>query len=114
MLGVAEGAGARVINPDRMWHYPEGVVNHSPVWDRHGIRILSGPVAAVAGRDRPPAAAAAVPRLRRPRRAASTSPRAGHGHSWFLLDKRTIGKEFALSGSEQNPDLTGRTSGRCC
>ena len=43
MLEVAEPAGGRVINPDRMWHYPEGIMNHSPVWSHHGIRILPGP-----------------------------------------------------------------------
>ena len=32
-------AGGRVINRDRMWHYPEGVVNHSPGLDR---RTASG------------------------------------------------------------------------
>jgi hypothetical protein len=35
--------------------------------------------------------------------------RTGHEHSWFLLTRRIIEKEFALSGSEQNPDLTGRS-----
>ena len=35
--------------------------------------------------------------------------RDGHDHSWFLLNERIIGREFALSGSEQNPDLTERS-----
>src|SRR5699024_8929297 len=43
MLGIAARAGASVINPDRMWHYTEGIHNHSPVWSEHGIRILPGP-----------------------------------------------------------------------
>ena len=30
----------------------------------------------------------------------------GHSHSWFILTQKIIEKEFALSGSEQNPDLT--------
>lgn len=107
MLGVAEQAGARVINPDRMWHYPEGVVNHSPVWDRHGIRILSGPSPLwldARGRRLPPPLYPGFDGLG----ALAAVTRSGPGHSWFLLNKRIIGKEFALSGSEQNPDLTGK------
>jgi uncharacterized protein len=107
MMGVAESAGARVINPDRMWHYPEGVANHSPVWDRHGIRILSGPSPLwldAQGHRLPPPLFPGFDGLG----ALAHVTRSGHGHSWFLLNKRIIGKEFALSGSEQNPDLTGR------
>jgi predicted oxidoreductase len=33
----------------------------------------------------------------------------GHDHSWFVLTRKIIEKEFALSGSEQNPDLTGKS-----
>jgi predicted oxidoreductase len=33
----------------------------------------------------------------------------GHDHTWFVLTKKIIGKEFGLSGSEQNPDLTGKS-----
>jgi predicted oxidoreductase len=107
MLGVSQAAGARVINPDRMWHYPEGVMNHAPVWDRHGIRILSGPSPLwldANGRRLPPPLYPGFDALG----ALAHVTTAGHGHSWFLLNKRIIGKEFALSGSEQNPDLTGR------
>lgn len=32
----------------------------------------------------------------------------GHDWSWFVLTKRIIEREFALSGSEQNPDLTNK------
>jgi hypothetical protein len=32
----------------------------------------------------------------------------GHEHTWFVLNQRIIKREFALSGSEQNPDLTHR------
>src|ERR1700744_947163 len=35
--------------------------------------------------------------------------RTGHDYSWFILDQQIIRKEFALSGSEQNPDLTGKS-----
>jgi predicted oxidoreductase len=33
----------------------------------------------------------------------------GYDHSWFVLTQRIIAREFALSGSEQNPDLTNRS-----
>ena len=33
----------------------------------------------------------------------------GHDYSWFVLTQKIIEKEFALSGSEQNPDLTGKS-----
>jgi hypothetical protein len=35
--------------------------------------------------------------------------RTGYDYSWFVLDQKIIGKEFSLSGSEQNPDLTGKS-----
>ena len=43
MLQITQDAGANVINPDRMWHYVEGIRNWDPIWDNHGIRILPGP-----------------------------------------------------------------------
>ncbi|MBV8927648.1 MAG: FAD-binding dehydrogenase, partial [Mycobacteriaceae bacterium] len=43
MLGIAEAAGANLINPDRMWHYTEGIQNWNPIWTRHGIKIIPGP-----------------------------------------------------------------------
>ena len=33
----------------------------------------------------------------------------GHEHTWFVLTQKIIEKEFALSGSEQNPDITGKS-----
>ena len=42
-LAAVDRAGGRLINGDRMWHYPEGIHNHAPVWPQHGIRILPGP-----------------------------------------------------------------------
>ena len=33
----------------------------------------------------------------------------GHDYSWFVLTQKIIEREFALSGSEQNPDLTGKS-----
>ncbi len=107
MIGVAEQAGAHVINSDRMWHYPEGIVNWSPIWPRHGIRILSGPSPLwldANGRRLPAPLFPGFDGLGALRHITS----GGHDHSWFLLDRDTIATEFALSGSEQNPDLTGK------
>ncbi len=108
MLDVTERAGGRVINPDRMWHYPEGILNHSPVWSSHGIRILTGPSPLwldAFGRRLPAPLFPGFDALGALRHITAT----GRSHSWFLLDQRTIGPEFGLSGSEQNPDLTGRS-----
>jgi len=108
MLGIAERAGGHVINADRMWHYVEGVENWNPIWSRHGIRILPGPssVWLDARGTRLPGplfpgfdTLGTLAHLRRTR----------HDHSWFILTQRIIAKEFALSGSEQNPDLTSRS-----
>jgi hypothetical protein len=107
MLDVTANAGGRIIGADRMWHYPEGIVNHSPVWSRHGIRILSGPSPLwldAHGRRLPAPLFPGFDSLA----ALAHITRAGHGHSWFLLNQRILAKEFALSGSEQNPDLTGK------
>jgi hypothetical protein len=107
MQGVVAAAGGRVINPDRMWHYPEGVINHSPVWSRHGIRVLSGPSPLwldAHGRRLPTPLFPGFDALGALRHITAT----GYDYSWFLLDRTTIGPEFALSGSEQNPDLTGK------
>ncbi|ACU40019.1 FAD-binding dehydrogenase [Actinosynnema pretiosum subsp. pretiosum] len=107
MLQVVNEAGGRIINEDRMWHYPEGIDNHSPVWSRHGIRILPGPSPLwldATGKRLPIPLFPGFDALG----ALEHIVKTGHGHSWFLLNQRIIGKEFALSGSEQNPDLTGR------
>ena len=108
MLAIAESGGAQLINMDRMWHYPEGIENYAPIWSRHGIRILSGPSPLwldADGRRLPVPLFPGFDTLG----ALSHITRAGHGHSWFLLNRRIIGKEFALSGSEQNPDLTNKS-----
>ncbi|MET3808026.1 putative oxidoreductase [Nakamurella sp. UYEF19] len=108
MLGVAEKAGGRLINGDRMWHYPEGIINHSPVWPLHGIRILSGPSPLwldANGHRLPTPLFPGFDALGTVRHITST----GHPYSWFLTSMRTIGPEIGLSGSEQNGDLTGRS-----
>ena len=107
MIGITEAAGGAVINRDRMWHYVEGITNWKPVWPQHGIRVLPGPSSLwldATGKRLPPPlypgsdTLATLDYLRR----------TGYDHSWFILTKKIIAREFALSGSEQNPDLTGR------
>ncbi len=108
MLGIAEHAGASLVNGDRMWHYTEGIENHSAVWPRHGIRILPGPSSLwldATGKRMPPPALPGFDTLGTLEQILGT----GHDHSWFVLTQQIIEKEFALSGSEQNPDLTGRS-----
>lgn len=107
MQPVARAAGAHLINGDRMWHYVEGIQNWSPIWPNHGIRILPGPssvwLEATGARLPVPLypgfdTLGTLAHLRR----------TGHDHSWFVLSQKIIEKEFTLSGSEQNPDLTGK------
>ena len=108
MLEVARGAGARAINLDRMWNYPEGVENYAPIWSRHGIRILAGPSALwldATGHRLPAPLFPGFDALG----ALEHIGRTGREHSWFVLDSKVFGRELALSGSEQNPDLTGRS-----
>ncbi|MER6689837.1 FAD-binding dehydrogenase [Streptomyces minutiscleroticus] len=108
MLAVAEAAGARLINRDRMWHYTEGLQNWNPVWENHGIRVLPGPSSLwldALGRRLPVPLFPGFDTLG----TLEHIMRTGYDYTWFVLDRKIIGKEFALSGSEQNPDLTGRS-----
>ena len=108
MLAISQRAGARVINGDRMWHYVEGVDNWKPIWNRHGIRILPGPSSIwldAAGNRLPAPLFPGFDTLGTLAHLRQT----GSDHSWFVLTQRIIAKEFALSGSEQNPDLTSRS-----
>jgi predicted oxidoreductase len=110
MLGISERAGARLINGDRMWHYVEGITNYAPVWERHGIRILPGPSSLwldATGARLPVPLFPGFDTLGTLEHIVAT----GHDHSWFVLTQKIIEKEFALSGSEQNPDLTGKDIG---
>ena len=107
MIGIAETAGAQVINRDRMWHYVEGITNWDPVWPLHGIRILPGPSPLwldATGRRLPGPLYPGFDTLGTLEYLRTT----GYDHSWFVLTRKIIAREFALSGSEQNPDLTGR------
>ncbi|MER8072327.1 FAD-binding dehydrogenase [Streptomyces sp. NPDC094034] len=108
MLGITEAVGGRHINRDRMWHYTEGIENWNPIWARHGIRILPGPSSLwldARGRRLPVPLFPGFDTLG----TLEHIMRSGHEYTWFVLDQRVIGKEFALSGSEQNPDLTGKS-----
>ncbi|MFC6154725.1 FAD-binding dehydrogenase [Nocardioides yefusunii] len=107
MVAISTDAGAHVVNPDRMWHYVEGIRNWDPVWDNHGIRILPGPSSLwldatgkrLGGHNLPGFDTLGTLKALRA---------TGYDYSWFVLTQKVIEKEFALSGSEQNPDLTGK------
>ncbi len=108
MLEIAESVGGRVINRDRMWHYTEGITNWNPIWKQHGIRILPGPSSLwldALGRRLPPPLFPGFDTLATLEHILHT----GFDYSWFVLTQAIIEKEFALSGSEQNPDLTGKS-----
>ncbi len=108
MIGITESIGARLINRDRMWHYVEGIENWNPIWPKHGIRILPGPSSMwfdATGERLPAPLFPGSDTLGQLQYIQST----GYDYSWFILTQAIIKKEFALSGSEQNPDLTGKS-----
>lgn len=108
MIAVAQEAGAAVINADRMWHYTEGVKNWDPIWPNHGIRILPGPSSMwfdARGERLPAPCLPGFDTLSTLKHVLAT----GHDWSWFVLTQKIIKKEFALSGSEQNPDFTSKS-----
>jgi uncharacterized protein len=108
MLAISEAAGASIINPDRMWHYVEGIRNWDPIWSRHGIRILPGPSPLwldATGRRLPVPLFPGFDTLG----TLEHIMQSGHDYTWFVLTQKMIEKEFALSGSEQNPDLTSKS-----
>jgi hypothetical protein len=107
MIGITEKAGGQVINRDRMWHYVEGIDNWNPVWPMHGIRILPGPSSLwldATGKRLPGPFYPGYDTLGTLEYLRKT----GHDYSWFILTRKIIAKEFALSGSEQNPDITSK------
>lgn len=111
MLEVVAERGGRIINPDRMWHYTEGIRNYDPIWSEHGIRILPGPSSLwvdARGRRLPPPLFPGSDTLATMEHIAKS----GYDYTWFVLNRRIISREFALSGSEQNPDLTERSIGK--
>ncbi|WP_280365431.1 FAD-binding dehydrogenase [Nocardia wallacei] len=107
MLGITEAAGGRIVNRDRMWHYTEGIHNWDPVWPDHAIRIIPGPSSLWfdANGNRLPAPCFPGFDTNATMRAILDT---GYDYSWFVLTQSIIEKEFALSGSEQNPDITGK------
>jgi uncharacterized protein len=108
MLKICEGAGSSIINSDRMWHYTEGIENWNPIWSRHGIRILPGPSPLwldARGRRLPVPLFPGFDTLGTLKHLMTT----GYDHGWFVVTQKIIEREFALSGSEQNPDLTSRS-----
>ncbi|MBA2764848.1 MAG: FAD-binding dehydrogenase [Thermoleophilaceae bacterium] len=108
MLAISEEAGANLINRDRMWHYVEGIENWNPIWARHGIRILPGPSSVwldARGNRLPVPLFPGFDTLGTLDHIMKT----GHDHTWFVLTQKIIEKEFALSGSEQNTDITGKS-----
>lgn len=107
MLAITRRIGGNLINPDRMWHYTEGIKNWSPIWKNHGIRILPGPSSIwldARGRRLPAPLFPGFDTTSTLEYLLGT----GYDHSWFILNQRIVRKEFALSGSEQNPDLTNK------
>ncbi|MBO0853347.1 MAG: FAD-binding dehydrogenase [Nocardia sp.] len=107
MLGITESAGGRIVNRDRMWHYTEGIMNWDPVWPDHAIRIIPGPSSLwfdANGKRLPAPCFPGFDTNATLRAILST----GYDYSWFILTQSIIEKEFALSGSEQNPDITGK------
>ncbi len=105
MIAITEAAGGSVVNRDRMWHYVEGVNNWNPIWPDHAIRILPGPSSMwldALGRRLPAPYLPGYDTLGTLEHLRAT----GHDHSWFITNRSIAGKEFALSGSEQNLDLT--------
>src|SRR5499433_3206187 len=107
LLAIAAAAGGNLINPDRMWHYTEGIVSWDPIWPAHGIRILPGPSSLwldARGNRLPAPLFPGFDTLG----TLEHIGRSGYQHTWFVLTRKIVEKEFALSGSEQNPDLTGK------
>ena len=107
MIPISEAAGGHVINGDRMWHYTEGVKNWDPIWPAHGIRILPGPSSMwfdAEGNRFPAPALPGFDSMSTLKMILAT----GYEYSWFVLTQKVIKKEFALSGSEQNPDFTSK------
>ncbi|MGW7976973.1 FAD-binding dehydrogenase [Staphylococcus xylosus] len=106
-IEISENSGVNVVNKDRMWHYTEGIQNHSPIWNKHGIRITPGPSSLWFD--------ARGNRLKSPDypgfdtlHTLESIMSTGYDYSWFILTEDIIKKEFILSGSEQNPDLTNK------
>lgn len=107
MLEISERSGIQLVNKDRMWHYTEGIQNHSPIWNKHGIRIIPGPSSLWFTATGERMAAPDYPGFDT-LHTLETIMKTGYDYSWFILTEDIVKKEFVLSGSEQNPDLTNK------
>ncbi|MET9231668.1 FAD-binding dehydrogenase [Lentzea sp. NPDC003310] len=107
MLAISELAGARLVNRDRMWHYTEGMINHTPIWPDHGIRVLAAPSSLWFDARGRRFANPGIPSLDT-LGTLELIGKSGYDYSWFILNKKIIDKEFVLSGSEQNPEITAK------
>lgn len=108
MIDIAEAAGSNIINRDRMWHYTEGLANWNPIWPDHGIRVLPAPSSLwldATGKRLPPFLFPGCDTLATLKYICST----GYDYTWFITDQSIVAREFALSGSEQNPDVTNKS-----
>lgn len=108
MMAITEEAGGRLINRDRMWHYTEGLHNWDPIWENHGIRIIPGPSSMwfdAFGKRLPAPLYPGYDSLG----TLDYICKSGEHYTWFVLNQSIVKKEFALSGSEQNPDVTAKS-----
>ncbi|MBG9211568.1 MULTISPECIES: FAD-binding dehydrogenase [Mammaliicoccus] len=107
MIELSESLGVNIVNKDRMWHYTEGIHNHSSIWTKHGIRIIPGPSSIWLDAKGNRMSAPDFPGFDT-LHSLETITKTGYDYSWFVLSEDMIKKEFALSGSEQNPDITNK------
>ncbi|CAO1628753.1 unnamed protein product [Sympodiomycopsis kandeliae] len=108
MVKISQEAGARLVNKDRFWHYTEGLSNWNPIWPGHGIRVIPGPTSLwldATGKRLPPPCYPGCDSLATLKHICST----GYDYTWFVLNQSIAYKEFGLSGSEQNPDVTNKS-----
>lgn len=110
MLAISEKAGANIVNRDRVWAYSEGIHNWNSIWPNHAIRIIPGPSSMWFDANGNRFAAPNFPGYDTNSTMKAIAD-TGFDYSWFVLNNSIIQKEFALSGSEQNPDLTGKDWG---
>ncbi|HNJ79612.1 MAG TPA: FAD-binding protein, partial [Marmoricola sp.] len=89
------------------WHYTEGLHNWDSIWENHGIRIIPGPSSLwfdAEGNRLPAPNFPGFDSLGTLRAIGKT----GYDYSWFITNTSIISKEFILSGSEQNPEITDK------
>lgn len=107
MPAITQKAGGRIVNPDRMWHCTEGLRKYDPIRPGHGIRILPGPSSMWFDAEGQLFNTPDMPGYDT-LHTLKTITDSGYDYSWFVTTQKIIAKEFALSGSEQNPDLTNK------